>query len=354
MRGGDRPRRPAARAPDQAARPGPARHPAAPRCLAAVARGVEQPPAAVHGGGPDTLGGDGRLGPRGAEPAALRGPGSRGPRRLGRPDRRAVGTGPRPAPPLRPRRGDRPRPARSHDRRRHRRRRPGAGADPRRLADRQAFGRHVAAVAHRPAGAGAHHPPDRLPAGGRAHRRGAVAAPAGLAGPALHRRERAPAVAFPAPADGGGPHRRLHLCRADARRREPRGPPGDGRPGARHHHRAAHPAGARHARLACRAARRLGAAHRDRRHLVVDRAPAAHRAGAVGHRPGADRLRHPGRPPSQRDLHELPADRGRASPASRGRRPARGRGRARHAAGQVGAPPLRPAARRRPCAASIS
>ena len=321
------------------------RHPAAPRCLPAVARGLEQAAVAIHDGGPDALGGDGGVGPRGSERAAFRRPGSRVSGRLGRGDHRAVGAGPLPAAPLRPRRCDRARPTRPYRRRRHRRCRPGAGADPRRLADRQAPGRDLAAAAHRHPAAGTHHPRDHLLAGDRAHRRGAVAPPAGLAGPALHQCQRAGSVDGPAPPDGGGPHGGLPLCRAGAQRRRARRPVGDRRPGTGHRGLPAHPAGAGQPRLALRAARGRRAIEDDRRHLVVDRPPGAERDRAVVHRLRAGGLRHPGRPSSQCDLHDLPLDRSRPPAASPGRRPARGSRRARHAAGQVAAPPPRPAAR---------
>ena len=76
---------------------------------------------------------------------------------------------------------------------------------------------------------------------------------------------------------------------------------------------AVHPAGARQPRLACGPARGRGALEHDRRHLVVGRAPAAQRRGAVVDPLRAAGLRHARGAAAQRHLLHLPADRRRAA-----------------------------------------
>src|SRR4029077_18384993 len=83
--------------PDQAARPGHARRPAAPEYLAAVARRVARPWGAVQDGGRDVLDGAGGVGPRRPECAGLGRTGSHRAGRLGGRDRGAVVAGTLPA-----------------------------------------------------------------------------------------------------------------------------------------------------------------------------------------------------------------------------------------------------------------
>jgi len=327
MRGGDRPRRPAAGKADQAARRAGAADPAPPRPVSALARRLAQDRTAVHGIGEVIDRCHGELEPRGLPHPELRQPAAGAARPVGRAHDRPVVGRARAAAPLRPGRNPHRRAARPGDHRRHRRARPRARPDPGGVADRQAAAGGQSAGADRrvdPRRRGAPHP---AAAGVRHDRRGPVAGAPRMARPAVQRRQRPVPVAGAQAALLGQPAARIRLPCAQPRRgprcgRLCRRRRADRRRGH------AQPARPVEPRLARRPPRGFRIAPDDRRDLVGGDTPAAGRRRAVVDRLVADRLCDPGRAPAHGDLDDLPADRdrlpasqARGRPAGRGRRP---------------------------------